>query len=118
MLRAEGIPLPEAAERLGITTDAVRKRIQRGKLQDYYDGDKHLVVVPPDEPIVQDRVPVVPEEYRAVIAPWVAEARELRQIAADQKEQIGKLTQQVRELQRALRAMERALRVLAQSEGD
>jgi hypothetical protein len=46
------IPIGTAAERLGVTTDAIRKRIRRGTLAAHKRGDVWYVVLPavPDAP--------------------------------------------------------------------
>lgn len=41
-----GIPIGEAAEALGLNVDAVRKRIKRGTLDAYKEGDRWYVVPP------------------------------------------------------------------------
>jgi hypothetical protein len=42
----DGVPIAEAARRLGTNVDAVRKRIRRGSLTAHKQGDRWLVVLP------------------------------------------------------------------------
>ncbi|GAC1395203.1 MAG: hypothetical protein NVSMB65_14210 [Chloroflexota bacterium] len=53
----QGVPIGEAAERLGLNVDAVRKRIKRGTLPAYKEGERWYVVLPAGQPGVP---PVVP----------------------------------------------------------
>jgi hypothetical protein len=59
--RQDGVPVGEAAKRLGLSTAATRKRIQRGTIEAYKgdDGLWYVVLdednlVSPDDPVVQD----------------------------------------------------------------
>jgi len=46
--RQDGIPIAEAAARLGLSAEAVRKRLQRGTLHGYKDDDGGWFVLPGD----------------------------------------------------------------------
>jgi hypothetical protein len=46
MLEADGVPIAEAAARLGLSQEAARKRIQRGTLQGVKHGREWFVVLP------------------------------------------------------------------------
>lgn len=50
----DGVPIGEAAAQLGITTDAVRKRIRRRSLRAYKAGGQWYVVLPASRPRIQD----------------------------------------------------------------
>jgi hypothetical protein len=46
--RQDALPAHEAARRLGITTEAIRKRIARGSLEGWRRGRRWFVVIPDD----------------------------------------------------------------------
>jgi hypothetical protein len=51
-----GLPLTEAAKRMGLSTIALRRRVQRGTVEAYKDGDRWYVVVPENEVSVSEPV--------------------------------------------------------------
>jgi hypothetical protein len=86
------VPIAEAAARLGITVDAVRKRIQRGKL-DGHKTDNGWVVVWTEADIRPDTVPTAVPDDRGVVDA-------LRDSLARQQEEIQFLRRQSEESER------------------
>ena len=59
-IRSEGVPIGEAAARLGVTTETLRKRVQRGQVRAFKRG-KHWYVVLDRSAPVQDNTNSVPD---------------------------------------------------------
>ena len=94
------VPIRVAAQRLGLSVDALRKRIARGQVEvRRVNSGKGVHVVLPVEPVKAD-----PQEDGATVV--VAEAvSALREAVAALKDQLAAKDQQIAELQRLVSTM-------------
>lgn len=120
MLETEGVTIDEAARLMGVTAHAVRQSIRRGTIQNYKDGKRRLVIVPPDKVVVsslpavsQDvlRQPEVMIQYQALIQPYLEHIDSLNQ-------RIGELQAELREYKKDLTAAKRLILRLGGVEHD
>lgn len=108
MLSGEGVTIPEAASRLGLSIDGVRKRLQRGTLESYKENGRVMVVLP--KAIESDGGPLVAGDDRPLVQAAEGFNLVIRRLIdcedtiCQQAERIGILTTQVRELRRRLDA--------------
>ena len=66
MAEIEEVPLAEAAKRLGLSPDALRKRLARGSMQGFKRGDQWYMLLPTDPTgHVQDNGRSRPEDDRS-----------------------------------------------------
>jgi hypothetical protein len=76
MQSQQGLPLTEAAKRMGLSTIALRRRVQRGTIEAYKDGDRWYVIVPESEVPVSEPVRPAPRPSLISDAAAIAALRE------------------------------------------
>lgn len=112
VIRGEGVPISEAARLMGVTEHAIRKAIQRNTVQSYVEKGRRMVLVPSDKVLVTatELIPVdeqgnLPtQSYERLIAPWIAQVKQLQaQLLAREREN-GELQAELREARRKYRA--------------
>ncbi len=117
-LGTDGVTLTEAAESLGISRDALKKRVQRGAIPAYKDETGAWRVALPQGDNIGDVSrdmgdgtssghvsPVVPGQLTAIMDAWLTP---LTDRIAEQAEMIGRLKLENEQLRATLEATERA----------
>jgi hypothetical protein len=98
------VPIAEAAARLGISADAVRKRIQRGKLTGH-KTDQGWTVVWTELDIRPDSVQTGVQDQSAVVARLESEVEFLRSELSDRTEEIRRRDHIIAGLVESMRAL-------------
>jgi hypothetical protein len=97
-----GLPLTEAAKRMGLSTIALRRRVQRGTVEAYKGGDRWYVIVPDNEVPVTEPVRTA---ARASITPDDAAVAALREELALLRGKVEAIPTLERELEARAREM-------------
>ena len=106
----ELVSIPEAATRLGISVEAVRKRLQRGRLTATASPTGTLVELPPDFLTLERRLDTTGQAV--AIVPTESETVQTL------SERIGRLTAELAEARRNERAALRSLMRLSRADSD
>lgn len=110
IMRGDGIPLPEAAEILHATPEAIRKRIQRKSLQGYKEGGEWRVILPapidvPSQSLVAGEEDAELAEVGQGLDQLLMRLDRQADVIAKQAETIGELREQVRSLRRRVEGL-------------
>lgn len=112
MLTGEAVPIPEAARRLGIGVEGIRKRLQRGSLQHYKQHGRVMVMLPP-EVIEEASRQMVPTgdgqlvEVRADLQMLIGLVQELSEQNGQLKAELAQARGDIKALQRTILTMAR-----------
>ncbi len=83
------VPVEEAAKVLGITANAVRKRVERGTLRSERDGDARYVILDDDMPRPADDMPNgMPTDQALIVARLENEVGFLRELVRSRDEEL------------------------------
>jgi len=92
-----GVPIATAAAALGLTPEAVRKRVKRGTLEAYKKGGQWRVILPENRPVSGSAASPESDPVQAIalterlIAPWAAQVADLQGRVILQAEEMGRL---------------------------
>ena len=83
------VPVEEAAKVLGITANAVRKRVERGTLRSERDGDARYIILDTDMPRPADDMPNgMPSDKDLIVARLENEVGFLRELVRSRDEEL------------------------------